>query len=187
MPVTDADKYIIADVMSKVLIDVASDTTAGDAAEIMIENGVSSLLVKDSGTIVGIVTDRDFTRETARKSSFDSLTLRDMMSTDLVSVAPTISLQEAVETIREHNIRHLLVKTADDEYIGMVSVKELLSVLFEEIRQQNIRLKGKIAELEKFYKVAVDRELVMVKLKKRIYELEKTLGVESDLAALLTE
>ncbi|MFV2041568.1 MAG: CBS domain-containing protein, partial [Candidatus Hydrothermarchaeales archaeon] len=61
MSVTDAEKYIIADVMSKVLIGVTSDSTTSDAARIMTENGVSSLLVKDAGRVVGIVTDRDFT------------------------------------------------------------------------------------------------------------------------------
>ncbi len=187
MFVTDVEKYIVADVMSKVLIDVTADTTANDAAEIMVEHGVSSLLVKDSGPMVGIVTGRDFTREAASGKNLKNLKVRDMMSADIISVDPSTTLQAAVGTLRQHNIRHLLVKTESGEFIGMVSVKELLSALFEEIREQNKRLKAKVNELEKFYKVAVDRELVMVKLKKRVYELEKKLGVESDLAELLTK
>ncbi len=187
MSVTDAEKYIIADVMSKVLIGVTSDSTTSEAAGIMTENGVSGLLVKDAGRVVGIVTDRDFTHEVASGKNLKDLKIGDLMTAKIVSVDPTISLQEAVEAIRKHNIRHLLVKSESSDYLGMVSVKELLSALLEEIREQNIRLKGKVDELEKFYKIAVNRELVMVKLKKRVYELEKKLSIESDLADLLTK
>jgi CBS domain-containing protein len=185
--VTVDEKYIVSDVMSKVLVDITSETTAKDAAEIMVENGVSSLLVKDKGSALGIVTDRDFTKAGASGKNMLELKLKDIMSKNLKSVGPEVSLQKAIEVIRIHNIRHLLVKSNSGDYIGVVSVKDLLSTLFEEIKVQNSKLKRKVNELEKFYKVAIDRELVMVKLKKRIHEIEKELGVESDLSQLLTE
>ncbi len=181
------EKYIVADVMSKVLVDVALETTARDAAEIMVENGVSSLLVKENGSAVGIVTDRDFTESSASGKNFSELKLKDMMTESIISVDPKVSLQEAIEVIRSNNIRHLLVKSNSGDFIGVISVRDILSTLFEEIKERNAKLKRKVNELEKFYKVAIDRELVMVKLKKRIHELEKRLGEESDLSQLLTE
>jgi CBS domain-containing protein len=185
--VTVEEKYIVADVMSKVVVDVALETTARDAAEIMVENGVSSLLIKENGSAVGIVTDRDFTGASASGKKLSELKMKDLMTESIISVDPKVSLQEAIEIIRSNNIRHLLVKSNRGDYVGLISVKDLLSTLFEEIKEQNIKLKRKVNELEKFYKIAIDRELVMVKLKKRIHELEKRLGEESDLSQLLTE
>jgi septation ring formation regulator EzrA len=68
-----------------------------------------------------------------------------------------------------------------------VSVRDILSTLYEEIREHNTRLKKKIDELEKFYKVAIDRELVMVRLKKKVMELEKGLDEKTDFGSLLVE
>lgn len=184
---TDSEKFIVSDVMSKVIVDVDLETTAKDAAEIMVENKVSSLLIKDKGSLVGIVTDHDYTRHWASGENLGKLKMKDMMSTSLISVDPKVSLQEAVGVIRQSNIRHLLVKSNSGDLIGIVSVRDVLSTLFEEIKEQNATLIRKVSELEKFYKIAIDRELVMVKLKKRIHELEKRLGEQSDLAELLVE
>jgi CBS domain-containing protein len=179
-------KFIIADIMSKELVGVSPDTTAENAAIMMSENGISSLVVKEKGEIVGIVTDKDYAIKVSELSNLNKIKIKKMMSTNLISVTPSLHLQDAAEVIRKHNIRHLLVKTPI-QYVGIVSVRDILSTLYEEIREQNTRLKKKIEELEKFYKVAVDRELVMVRLKKKVIELEKKLGEQTDFSSLLVE
>jgi CBS domain-containing protein len=173
-------KFIISDIMTKDLVIVKPETTVLEAAQVMMENGISSLIVNKNGKTLGIVTDRDFTRVVASEKDLRTLKMRDIMTTDLISLAPKLTLADASETIRKHNIRHLLVKSPNDDYIGMLSVRDILSTLLEELREQNIKLRSKVEELEKFYRVAIDRELIMVKLKKRIHVLEKELGVESD-------
>jgi CBS domain-containing protein len=185
--VEDNFNYIIADVMSKDLIGVAPDSTARDAANTLIENKINSLVVKENGRVIGIVTDRDFAIKTADGKKLDKIKVKDMMSKELITVDPNLSLREAAEVIREHNIRHLLVKSKAKEFVGLVSVKDILSTLFEELKDQNTKLNKKIEELEKFYKVAVNRELIMVKLKKRIHELEERVGEKVDIAEYLVE
>jgi len=185
--VTEKDKFIIADIMTKDLIFIAPDATAKDAANVMIENLINSVIVKENDVVIGIVTDHDFKRVATSTTEIGKLFVREIMSSDPISISPSYTLPEAVEVIKNRNIRHLLVKSPSGVYVGIVSVKDILSTLFEEINIRNKRLQGKIGELEKFYKVAVKRELVMVKLKKRVYELEKKLGIESDLSELLIE
>jgi CBS domain-containing protein len=185
--VEDDPNYIIADVMSKDLISIAPASTARDAANSLIENKINSLIVKENGQIIGIVTDRDFAIKTADGKKLDKIKVKDMMSTKLVTVDPNLPLRDAAAVIREHNIRHLLVKSKANEFVGLVSVKDILSTLFEELKDQNTKLNKKIEELEKFYKVAVNRELIMVKLKKRIHELEDKVGEKVDLAEYLVE
>lgn len=177
--------FIVSDIMSKDIIDVSSDTSSKKAAEVMLENKISSLVVRDGSQVVGIVTDKDFVRLTSMGKDLGKARVKDMMSTELVTVHPKLSLQEAAIVIGKSDIRHLLVK-APSGHVGLVSVKDILSALYKEIKEQNTKLKNKIDELEKFYKAAVGRELVMVKLKKRLRELEERLGEESDLAEILS-
>jgi CBS-domain-containing membrane protein len=108
------------------------------------------------------------------------------MSSDLISVDPKITINEATKIILEHDIRHLLVKSRR-EFVGVVSSKDLLKKVFQELNDQNKTLHSKITELEKFYKVAVDRELIMVKLKKRIRDLEEKVNLKIDSSEFIVE
>jgi CBS domain-containing protein len=60
--VIEENKYIIADIMSKNLIAVGPKATAKSASETMIKNEIGSLVVKENGEVVGIITDRDFAK-----------------------------------------------------------------------------------------------------------------------------
>jgi len=179
-------RFIVADVMRKDIISLPPDRKVKEAAELMEERGVSSLVVESKDGFIGILTDKDFVRCVREGRQLSRTKVEDIMSTDLVSIDSKASLAEAAELIAEHNIRHLLVK-AGGRYVGIVSVKDVLSRLYEELKEQNARLKKKLGELEKFYRVAVDRELIMVKLKKRIRELEEKVGEKKDLAEYLAE
>ncbi|MFQ5800713.1 MAG: CBS domain-containing protein [Candidatus Hydrothermarchaeales archaeon] len=181
----NTNTFIVSDIMSKDIIAVSPDTGAKKAAEVMLKNKISSLVVREGSHVVGIVTDKDFVRLTSMGKDIGKVRVKEMMSTELVTVNPKLSLQEASEVLRDHDIRHLLVK-APGGYVGIVSLKDILSTLYKGIKEQNTKLKNKIDELEKFYKAAVGRELVMVKLKKRLRELEKRLGEESDLTEILS-
>jgi CBS domain-containing protein len=183
--VIEENKYIIADIMSKNLIAVGPKATAKSASETMIKNEIGSLVVKENGEVVGIITDRDFAKAALTNRDVSKAKVGELMSTNLVHVDSKLSLQEAVSVIRKHKIRHLLVKSPSG-IVGIVSVRDILSTLIEEITEQNTTLNQKIGELEKFYKIAIDRELIMVKLKKRIHELEEKTGEKSNFAEFLS-
>ena len=180
------ENYIVSDIMSRDLIGIDPESTAKSAAELMKKHTVSSLVIKQNDDIIGIITDKDFTNYTSTGMDLNKLSVKKMMSTNLIFVDPNLSLRDASEIIRKHNIRHLLVKSRT-AFVGVVSVKDLLSTLYEEIKNQNKLLLRKVDELEKFYKIAVDRELIMVKLKKKISEMEKELGKEIDPATYIVE
>jgi CBS domain-containing protein len=176
----DVSKFIISDIMSKDIINVSPDTTTKEAANVMLENGISSVAVKSDGKVLGIVTDKDFVKLLSSGKGLDNTKMSEIMSTKIIDVDPKITLQEASELTKKHDIRHLLIK-APGGYVGIVSVKDIIETLYEELKEQNFKLKDKIEELERFYRVAVGRELVMVKLKKRVKEMQKKLGSHGDL------
>lgn len=186
MFVLDLNRFIISDIMTKDLVSIGPKATIVEAAGIMNENHIRSIVIKDKNEIVGILTDRDLARIIAETDDIKNILVRELMSVDLVTIPPSLSLQESAEVIRKNNVRHLLVKNRDG-FVGIVSVKDILSTLYEELKDQDRQLKRKISELEKFYKVAIDRELVMVRLKKRVNELEKKVGESTDISKYILD
>jgi CBS domain-containing protein len=176
----DVSNFIISDIMSSDIISVSPDTTLKEASKTMLENGISSVAVKSKGKILGIVTDKDFVKLLSSGKELDNTKMSEIMSTELIDVDSKITLQEASELTKKHDIRHLLIK-GPRGYVGIVSLKDIIETLYEELKEQNFKLKDKIEELEKFYRLAVGRELTMVKLKKQIAEMEKKLGNHGDL------
>ena len=57
---------LVEDIMSKKLVSAKADSSAREVAQLMAEKGVSSVILKDGGKIVGIITERDLARNGIR-------------------------------------------------------------------------------------------------------------------------
>ncbi|MBC7907354.1 MAG: CBS domain-containing protein [Rhodospirillaceae bacterium] len=100
------------------------------AAKLMAEHNVASLLVTEDGRLLGIVTERDVTaRVVAAGLDPDSTTLAQVMTADPRSLAPDDSIGEALELMRRHSFRHLPVLDDDGHPVAMVSVRDLYAVV----------------------------------------------------------
>jgi len=125
------------------VISVPPDATVAQAAELMLERGISGVLVVDaSGTLAGIVTEGDLLRRaeaaTERQRSrwsewFSSSSrlaaeyvksharrLADIMSRDIVSVLDSTTLVEIAELMETRRIKRVPV-VRDGKLIGIVS------------------------------------------------------------------
>jgi len=63
-----------------------------------------------------------------------------IMSTNLVTVAPSASLAEARTLMQEHRIHHLPVTDADNELVGLLSLTDLLSATDSRLRNDDSRI-----------------------------------------------
>ncbi len=115
----------VEDIMSTEIVSISANATVRDAAKLLIEKGISSLAVMDSGELVGIVTDRDFVKLATTESATENV--RDIMSKNIVTIRPDEDVLEAVRLMGKSRIRHLLVKT-DVEHIGIVSLRDVLKI-----------------------------------------------------------
>ncbi|RPI04122.1 MAG: CBS domain-containing protein, partial [Zetaproteobacteria bacterium] len=99
----------------------------GKAAEHMTRQGSSALLVTSpSGTVLGIVTDRDFRERVAARGLSHTDPVCEIMSAPIVSVPDTALVYEAILAMREKGKRHLAVKDASGAVTGLVTNVELL-------------------------------------------------------------
>lgn len=108
-----------------------------EAIRLMAEHHIGSVLVTEAGRPVGIVTERDYARKVILmgRSSADTR-LSDVMSSPVLSVASSDSIEHCMQMMTDHRIRHLPVLDGGT-LAGMVSIGDLLKALLE-LRQREI-------------------------------------------------
>jgi CBS domain-containing protein len=115
----------VKDLMSTPPVTVDMTESVAQAAEQMRENEIGDVLVVDNGQLVGLVTDRDLAlRVLAEGSDATDTRLADVVTTELVTLSPDDSLEDAVMLMRAHAIRRLPV-CVGNEVIGVVSLGDL--------------------------------------------------------------
>jgi signal-transduction protein with cAMP-binding, CBS, and nucleotidyltransferase domain len=114
--------------MSHPLIAVDAEERVTDAAQVMSERNISSVLVKANGEYVGILTDRDIIRNVVA-TGIDPRTVSAgaIMSTPLITINADASVDDAADQMRAHKIRRLIVEE-DRRPVGLISESDILRV-----------------------------------------------------------
>jgi CBS domain-containing protein len=111
----------VKDVMTSNPTTVQSDATVVEAARIMRDQDTGIVPVVENDRLVGTVTDRDITvRVVAEGRDPESTMVREIASTDVVSVEPQQDLSEALRLMAEHQVRRLPV-VENDRVVGIVA------------------------------------------------------------------
>lgn len=106
---------------------VAPETTVFDAIKLMAEKNIGALLVLSHDRLVGIFTERDYTRKIALmgKTSRDTR-VQQVLSGKVTCVAPSDSVEECMRLMTEHRVRHLPV-VEGEKVLGVVSIGDLVN------------------------------------------------------------
>lgn len=119
----------IASIMTCNVITLDHTKTAYDAASIMKEKRVGSVIVTAYGKPFGIVTEKDLARISAYLDvPPKSLILSYLASRPLIYAHPTQTIQEASDIMREYNIDHLPI-LEKDRIVGMITTRDLAMYL----------------------------------------------------------
>lgn len=110
--------------MEESILKVNPGATVTEAAKYMAEKRVAALLVSDKNKFVGIVTDLDFSNKVIAKDLDPKTTLvSDVMSHPLIALDCEKTMLEAFKTMRQNNIRHLVV-SENKKLVGILSIKD---------------------------------------------------------------
>ena len=112
---------------------VAPDTKVFDAISLMAEKNVGALLVTGAGgKLIGILSERDYTRKVVLKGrSSKDTAVKEILSEHLVSVTPEHSVEDCMRLMTQHRIRHLPVLRGD-KLVGVVSIGDLVNWIISE-------------------------------------------------------
>jgi CBS domain-containing protein len=123
--------HIVRDLMSPKRELVDPQDAVISAIELMVERDVGSVLVVDrAGRLVGIFTERDLLRHYLEaQSKFLYLTVDQVMTSPVITVSPTTTLDAALDLMTIKNIRHLPVVDKEGKVVGYVTWKILFQRL----------------------------------------------------------
>jgi CBS domain-containing protein len=108
------------------------DATLRTLAETMAEESIGVVLVRGPHGPVGIVSERDVVLALAGGSDPDRDRARNVMTPDLASVSSTETVLGAANVMLSHEFRHLVV-TSPSATVGVVSIRDVLAVLADNI------------------------------------------------------
>ncbi len=117
----------VQDVMTQEIQTVSPETSAEDAWGLMRTRRVRHLVVKDGPRIVGILSDRD-EGGTRGASVRKNRTVRDLMTTSVVTVPPSATIRRAANVMRGRSIGSLVVADRTGTK-GIVTVADLLDLI----------------------------------------------------------
>jgi signal-transduction protein with cAMP-binding, CBS, and nucleotidyltransferase domain len=119
--------------------------TIYDALAMMAEKGVGALLIVDEGQLLGILSERDYARKVLLKgrSSRDTA-VTEIMSSPVVSVSPSQTVEECMHIVTDKRIRHLPVME-NGRIVGIVSIGDLVNWVITAQRETIHHLEAYIA------------------------------------------
>ncbi len=112
----------VQDVMTQNPRTVEAAQMVVDAARLMRDEDVGIAPVVEGGRLVGTLTDRDVAvRVVAEGKDPGSTSVREVASTDLVTVDPQQDFDEAVRLMAQHQVRRLPVVEEDGRLVGIIA------------------------------------------------------------------
>ena len=115
----------LRDVMTKDPTTLNADATLVEAARIMRDEDIGDLIILENGRLAGIVTDRDIVvRAVAEERTPDQTRVSQVYSSEVTTLPPDASIDEAVTVMREKALRRIPV-VENDRPIGIVSIGDL--------------------------------------------------------------
>src|SRR5262249_35848811 len=98
-----------------------------DAIQMMADKNIGALLVIEGPKLVGILSERDYTRKVAIKGKSSKQTpVKEILDGNVIKVTPSNTVEECMCLMTEHRVRHLPV-VEGDKIIGIVSIGDLVN------------------------------------------------------------
>jgi len=105
---------------------IRPNDTVFEALQALAEHGVGALMVMEGGALVGVFSERDYTRKIALqgRNSKDT-TVGDIMTRSVISVGPGTGTRACMSMMSDKKIRHLPVLEGST-VLGMISIRDLM-------------------------------------------------------------
>jgi CBS domain-containing protein len=124
------DDIFAGQVMSSTLYTVTSDTLVEEAAQLMLDNEIGSVLVVDEdGRLEGILTTTDFVDIVAQSHPKAETAVSRYMTGDVVTASAQDPIRDLADRMITYGIHHLPVVDDEEGLIGMVTTTDLAGYL----------------------------------------------------------
>ena len=128
------------------VLTLTSDAAVSDAAAIMSEKRIGTIVVSDDGgqTPAGILSERDIVRELGRRgAACMSETVGDMMTRKLITCSPSDTSDAILEQMTEGRFRHMPVLD-NGKLVGLISIGDVVKARLAELAMERDALTGMV-------------------------------------------
>ncbi|AZM38262.1 MULTISPECIES: CBS domain-containing protein [unclassified Acinetobacter] len=113
---------------------ISPNATVLEAIKIMADKGVGALVVAEDEKVVGIFSERDYTRKIAlMERTSESTLVSDIMTSKVISVGLNHTVEECLQLMTDRHLRHLPVLD-QEKLVGFISIGDLVKAAMEDQR-----------------------------------------------------
>ncbi len=114
------------------IVYVLAQDTVLHALQVMAQEDIGALLVVEGHEVMGIFTERDYVRkgEVAGRTAANTL-VKEVMTSKMISVTPTTSVEECLRLMQKYHIRHLPVVDGE-RVIGILSIRDVMEAVIRD-------------------------------------------------------
>jgi CBS domain-containing protein len=106
---------------------ISPDATVFDAIQLMADKNIGALLVTQADKLVGILTERDYTRKVALKGKSSKQTaVKEILSGQVIHATPDNTVEDCMRLMTDHRVRHLPVLDSE-RIVGVISIGDLVN------------------------------------------------------------
>ncbi len=124
---------------------VAPDTLVYEAIRLMADRNIGCVLVMDGARLLGILSERDYTRKVVLQGRSSKITtVQEIMTRDVICVTPQHGVEQALRLITENRVRHLPV-IERGRVTGLISIGDLVKWVIHAQRSALSQLEAYVA------------------------------------------
>ncbi len=125
------------------VITVGVDEKIAEVTRTLAVERLGAVVVSDDdGKLAGIISERDIVRAlNERGSGVQDMVVSDLMTRSVITCTPENSIEEVMELMTSHQIRHLPV-VEDDALVGVVSILDVVKSRLSEVETDYSVLRG---------------------------------------------
>ncbi len=137
MSIEVAEEDTLGHVMSSPVTTMGANGTLGIAAQLMIQHNIGSVVVVEGKNPVGIITERDITKQVVKGNDVLKTPVKQVMSKPLVTAIPNMPIQEAFELMLKNKIRRLPILEGGS-LKGIVTTQDIMRWVLRVSYEPNI-------------------------------------------------
>ncbi|OTG82934.1 CBS domain-containing protein [Acinetobacter sp. ANC 4648] len=126
---------VIHNKLGQEIYTIAPSATVLEAITLMANKGIGAVVVSEDSKVVGILSERDYTRKIAlMQRTSDHTTVAEIMTSKVISVTRSNTVEECLELMTNRHLRHLPV-LEEGFLIGFISIGDLVKATMEDQRK----------------------------------------------------
>ena len=120
--------------------------TVYEAIRLMGEKNIGALIAMEDGQVVGVLSERDYSRKVVLqgRTSRDTL-VGEILTRPAITVRRKDSIEKCMQLMTGQRIRHLPVVNEDNRPVGLISIGDLVNWVMQSQRHTILQLQGYIS------------------------------------------